>query len=281
MSHTLKIRRIDTLIIAAALILAAALMATAGAAPVVDGRFDPAEGYTSGHWVLLNVEGGKNQPLIPADNGQIWLFEDSDGDIYGNFILPLTLVDNTYGSTAIGWGAAAPSGKNHKFDDLKGSDSAEFRFRNGDGDVVLDFQLDYISSSSSAPGGYISLGATGGDGKVLVGSAADILAWATSLAYNFNDLGHVLTQNSPATDQDYTENPLYPGWVFEVSYEFKISGDVFGPSGFGSIQMPLMHVSPNKIGGNKVFDEVDGEVPEPATVALLGLGGLLLRRRTA
>jgi len=90
------------------------------AGPTIDGRFDPTEGYSKGYWVKLEVEGGN----IPADDGTLWLYHDPHTlDLFANFTQPLTLVDNTYGANSIGWGKnVAPSGKNHNFKDLKGSD---------------------------------------------------------------------------------------------------------------------------------------------------------------
>src|SRR5581483_4969517 len=78
--------------------------------------------------------------------------------------------DNRYGTgatAATGW----PSG--HKFSDLTGSDEADLRFTDSKGNVVLDFQTDYISAATkmtwpapygtvSYPSGYGTLGATGG-----------------------------------------------------------------------------------------------------------------------
>ena len=69
-----------------------------------------------------------------------------------------------------------------------------------------------------------------------VGSASDVLAWGSSLDYTFNTLGHVLTQDSPATDATYTENPNYQGWIFDVIYEMKVSGDLFATHGFGEVE---------------------------------------------
>ncbi|NQT00965.1 MAG: PEP-CTERM sorting domain-containing protein [Planctomycetes bacterium] len=197
-------------------------------------------------------------------------------------IQPLTLVDNSYGANAIGWGSAAPSGKNHKFKDLKGSDKARFSISDSAENVVFDFTLDYISTSEQAPSGFASPGAASGEGNVHSGSAGNLLAWGTSLDYNFNNLGYVLTKDSPATDEHYTENPDYPGWLFEVTYEFQIDGSLFAENDFGGLTIPILHNSPNKAGKNKVYPEVDGVIPEPTTIVLVSIGtGLVgwLRRR--
>ncbi len=255
----------------ASLILIAA--GPAPADPIVDGRYDPSDGYTQGWPVVFAVE----KAVGVVGGGELWLHEDtSTGDVYVAFIQPLVLVDNTYGANSIGWGPDAPSGKRHNFEDLLNSDRAQFVFTDGAGVTVLDVVMDYISQ---ADGGYRSLGVSGGDGAVNVGAAGSVLEWGTSLDYNFNVLGYALTEDSPATDPDYTENPLFPGWVFEVTYELRISGEAFGDEGFGGVTIPLVHDSPNKIGKGKVYPE---PVPEPAA-AFLALGALaaLIRRRPA
>jgi len=146
--------------------------------------------------------------------------------------------------------------------------------------VVLDVTVDYISETSKGSGVYASLGVSGGDGEVNAGSASDVLEWGSSLDYNFNTLGHVLTDDSPATDEDYAGNPLFPGWVFEVAYELRIAGSAFGGDGFGGVEIPIVHDSPNKIGKNKVYPDIDGAIPEPAALGVLVLGGVgMLRRR--
>jgi len=255
-------------------VLAVASVATA--APIVDGLFDPAEGYSQGWYVDFAVE--RSDTIVTG--GQLWVHEDTGtGDVTVLFTQPLTLVDNTYGDNAVGWGkSVAPSGKNHNFKDLIGSDKARFVFTDGAGRTVLDVTADYMSASSD-PSGYGSLGVTGRDGAVDFGDASDVLAVATSLDYNFNSLGHVLTADSPATDADYTPNPTYAGWVFEVTYEMRVAGAPFGEAGFGGVDIPIVHDSPNKIGRNKVYPEPGPPVPEPATLGLLAIGGLAVLRR--
>jgi hypothetical protein len=172
------------------------------------------------------------------------------------------LVDNSYGANSIGWGEDAPSEEDHNFKDLKGSDKARFAITDDSGNVVFDFTLDYISEidqdkgKDKGSGVYGSLGVAGGEGEVHTGDAAALLDWSTSLDYNFNSLGHELTEDSPTSDEDYTENPDFPGWVFEVIYEFKIDGAVLGGKPLGDVTIPIVHDSPNKIGKNRVYPEI-------------------------
>ena len=42
----------------------------------------------------------------------------------------------------------------------------------------------------------------------------------------------MLTTNSPATDANYTPNPTYPNWIYDVWYEVTVDLDAF-PAGFG------------------------------------------------
>ncbi len=192
---------------------------------------------------------GTSQDLCTPVNGQdvnvgtLITDTDANGNIYVKLIVNKNLNDNTYGTNAIGWGT-----KGHKLNDLLGSDKANFVFKDKNGTVILDFNLDYISQSSSFPSGYGCLGATGGDGKMNVGSSTNILSYNSSLARNFNDYGYVLTSNSPSTDNNFTPNPTYPNWIYEMVYEVTISKTAFGSVGFGTVTVPSFHNSPNKLG---------------------------------
>ena len=262
-----KMARISTVLY---VVIALGLPPLANSEIKIDGCFNPdQEEYTIGYNVNLNVEGVD----LVDDMGQLWYHYDYDPQLKKKclsvvFVQPLTLVDNSYGANSIGWGQDAPSEKNHNFKDLKGSDKARFTIADDSGNVVFDFTLDYISEidqdegkgKDKGTGAYGSLGVAGGDGEVHSGDADALLAWGTSLDYNFNSLGHVLTQDSPATDPDY-ENSEFPGWVFEVMYEFRIDGDVLGGYPLGGVTIPIVHDSPNKIGNNKVHPEI-GELIE-------------------
>lgn len=246
-------------------VLMGTITTTVHAGLTVDGHYDPGEGYSQLYTVNLKVEGPKKTPNIGADDGILRLHQDPvTGDLFANFTLPLTLVDNTYGVNSIGYP------KHHNFSDLLGSDKARFAITDRSGEVVFDFTMDYISEYGTS-GGFASLGATGSDGEVHVGSAGNLLAWGTSLAYNINTLGHALTQDSPATDVGYTENPNFPGWLFEVTYEFQIDGSLFAANGFGGLTIPIVHVSPNKVGKNKVYTDVN-VVPAPGAFMLGSIG---------
>jgi hypothetical protein len=168
-------------------------------------------------------------------------------------------VDNTYGANAVGWNAGATDagkmpkpGKGHTFNDLVGSDHVELQFLDAAGQVALHFKLDYISMDASRPCGYGTLGVTGGEGKMLVGSAASIMAVATSLDRDLNGCGYCYTVDSPATDSTYSPNPATPRWDYRVVYEVWIDAAAFGAAGPGDILMENVHASPSKAASNTI-----------------------------
>jgi hypothetical protein len=142
----------------------------------------------------------------------------------------------------------------HTFDDLVGSDHVELLLTDGAGSTVMDFNLDYISSSGSSSCGYANLGVSGGEGKMVKGNASAILGATSSLDRNLNGCGasDCLTTDSPATDANFTPNPDHPNWDFRVVYEVWIDANAFGAAGFGQAYITFVHASPSKLANNTV-----------------------------
>ena len=165
------------------------------------------------------------------------------GDLRAIFTLSRDINDNAYGTGAVpaGWSS-------HKFGDLTGSDRAQFAFLNANGTVVWQADVDYISASGTFPSGYGTLGVTGGEGDMIIGNAAHLLAVTTSLTENLNNppwLGNPsVLVNSPAEPN--------PTWEYHIVHDLTIDNAAFGASGFGSVQVIEMHNSPSKNGYNLV-----------------------------
>lgn len=198
--------------------------------------------------------------------------------------------DNSYGANAIGWGqAAAPKpkpgdkpkpargaapvpaptvaggvapaapadkpkgGRGHTFRDLVGSDHAEFKLHDAVGKLVLQFKADYLSEAAGTRSGYATLGVRGGEGKLIAGRAEDVVQVSTSLERNLNACGLTdFLTDSPATDQNYTPNPLAPEWDYRVVYDVWVKAAAFGDAGFGKAVVDFVHASPSKLGSNTV-----------------------------
>lgn len=181
-------------------------------------------------------------------------------------------VDNTYGANASsGWfpdgttteetdGKKAKSG--HKFSDLVGSDHTELLLTDGNGTTVMEMKVDLISESASSACGYESLGVNGGEGKVITGDPAAVLAVATSITRNLNGCGYCAeaacngdcTVDSPATDDAYTPNPDTPNWDYRQSYEVWIDVGAFGDAGFGQAYVTYTHASPSMAGNTLLVE---------------------------
>ncbi|HXH19687.1 MAG TPA: SdrD B-like domain-containing protein, partial [Chitinophagales bacterium] len=194
-----------------------------------------------------NCDGGEQcfaSPTIPeiANAKSVWTINGNILTIRTTFAK--TFVDNTYGTNAIGWL------NGHTFSNLVGSDHIQLALYDANGVKKLEFKQDYITASSSAPSGYDCLGVTGGEGQMILGNVSSILSATTSLDQNMNTHGYVLTSNSPATDANYTPNPSYPNWIYEVWYEANVDLSVFGSAGFGYPRIASVHASPSKTGNN-------------------------------
>jgi low affinity Fe/Cu permease len=215
--------------------------------------------------VTPSSDGGGQQcfvsPTIPtiANAKSTWKL-NADGTVTIRTTFAKTFVDNTYGVNSIGWGS-----KGHKFGDLVGSDHVQLALYDGSGTKKMEFKLDYITSSSSVSSGYTTLGVNGGDGKMIVGSASDVVGVKTSLSENFNTYKYILTSNSPATDTNYTPNSSYPNWIYDVWYEVTVNQSVFGTAGFGYPAIASVHASPSKTGNNT---EVVNPGPCPGSLTL-------------
>ncbi len=180
----------------------------------------------------------------PCPGGSFSYQMQANGDlniVYDQFPAPN---DNSYGVNAVGW----PNG--HRFSDLYNSDHAGFQLVDPSGVVRLSFNIDYLTASPSAPSGYRSLGPSGGDGKMIVGTADGILA-TTSLDRNLNNVNipglfsasHVqqfgsvnLLVSSPPTDpahQTYIiSDPTLVGWDFHDTYFVTITAAKLASLGF-------------------------------------------------
>ena len=226
--------------------------------PVIDGKYD--EVYTVSPDAQVVCYNDTNGTLF----GKLATFYQPSGSSGNSVSMVLAIdkdfVDNTYGANAVNW----PSG--HTYDNLVGSDHAQFLGYDANGALVLDIKVDYISAASGTPSGYDSLGVTGGEGRVNLGNAAHILQWATSEDYDLNNTGYCsggncsgggtnLLVDSPATDEFYTPNPTYPNWIYDVIYEIEIRKTAFGSAGFGSLEVPYIHASPSKLGTNTIYAE--------------------------
>jgi hypothetical protein len=187
---------------------------------------------------------GKNNP-DKASAKITWTVNAGAGTVTIRATLAKTFVDNTYGTNTIGW----PS-NNHDFKHLTGSDQLTMALYNNNNSKVLEFAMDYLTASSSVPSGYKSLGVSGGDGKMITGSATNVVNVVTSLDDNFNKFGYILTTNSPATNANYDPNPSYPNWIYDVWYEATVKLSAFGTSGFGRPVISGLHASPSKTGSN-------------------------------
>ncbi|HEX2675544.1 MAG TPA: hypothetical protein VHM19_02870 [Polyangiales bacterium] len=204
---------------------------------------------------------GNGQTTPSATLEQVLECVDGKDAIHLRLTFDPSFVDNTYGTGAICWpqhnqrssNGPCVDGKYHSFGDLVESDHAELKVTDSTGTVVSHFALDYISPDASAPSGYACLGVTGGEGKMIVGNASDIVDYSSSLDENLNARGYgSYTTDSPATDHDYTPNPATPEWDYRVVYEVWIDVKVLGSNMFGDAFIEYVHASPSKAATNTI-----------------------------
>ena len=162
--------------------------------------------------------------------------------------------DNTFGDGSIGWNPR----RGHRFRDLTGSDHAELVLVDGNGEIAMQFKIDYLTEDDSAPSGYASLGVNGGDGEVSIGDPSHVIDHATSLDRNLNERGYSeYVEHSPATDEAYTPNPETPEWDYRLVFEIWIDLAAFGDAGFAGAFIDYVHASPAKRSSDTIEVEPD------------------------
>ncbi|MEM9459315.1 MAG: hypothetical protein AAGF11_34365 [Myxococcota bacterium] len=197
----------------------------------------------------------ESMDMGPAANLEYELVDFNGQDaIYIRVVFAPWFVDNTYGDTQIGW----PDG--HEFKELTGSDRANIVMSNAAGDVVLDFDLDYLEDDDNAPSGFRSQGVWEKNGGMNVGEQSAILAANSSLSRNLNERGYdQYLEDSPATDDLYTPNPAAPDWDFRVVYEVWVDASLFGMEQVDAC-VRWIHASPAKSDDN-TMEVVPDECP--------------------
>jgi len=164
------------------------------------------------------------------------------------FTQSLAVNDNSYGTgNDPSWGT-----KVHTFGNLTGSDKAQFVITKP-GQPQYNFTLDYVSAKTGAPSGYGSLGPTGGDGSISVGTVGPggVISWTTSIDENMNKTPAnggcfgvgTWTVNSPTSPG----KPECATWNFVDSYTVVVAGTFTQADvDAGLISVPLVHNSPAK-----------------------------------
>lgn len=185
-------------------------------------------------------------------------------------------VDTVYGECAAqtGWGGdeesvAAMGDKmmkkkgGHTFKDLVGSDHVELMLEDCAGELAMHMKLDFISEEATSACGYASGGVTSGEGKMIVGDPAYVLAASSSLDRNMNGCGYCEDENSPCPGEDYAGDPDAPQWDYRVVYELWVDADAFGSAGFCGVDIDAVHASPSKAEEHTVLVEPDDCPPPP------------------
>lgn len=200
----------------------------------------------------LFPEDDPNAPPVATIEHVLEVFEEQDA-VHVRLTLDPNFVDNTYGDSSIGWG-----NRGHWFKDIDKSDHAELVLTDADGNVAVQFKLDYLSPDGGVTSGYASLGVDAGDGSLIAGDRAVILATSTSMDRNFNERGYGdYLEHSPVTDESYTPDPAAPDWDFRYVYEAWIAVDAFGAAGFGDATVEYIHASPAKSAEDTIIVEPD------------------------
>lgn len=269
-------RQDRTVLAVTAAVLFAVLLAAPALAqsPTVDGFLrDPVTGVVEPAYVIDGITYTQDQ--ISGDfAGFLYTAEDS-GNFYFGFEQSVFINDNTYAQNAIGW----PGKRGHRLKDLLNSEHIKVKLFDCNGNLVLEFFLDYATKDRQT-GEIENLGVTGGDGVMIFGDPAMItgsgagLVWDMNLASPlFPDRLNTNPQRVPTNTYDAgtTADPNAP-WIYELTYEWSVSKAAFPNGCFGSIEILEVHNSPFKTGNpvplplltvQKVADPASGSEVDP------------------
>ena len=191
-----------------------------------------------------------------------------NGDIKATLVVDASLNDNSYGANAsTSWGK-----RGHKLNDLAGGDNATFSFQDTAGKPVLAFRLDYLSASRTYPSGFGTLGVTGGDGGMLVGKAADVVAVSTSLSSQLNSDPFVRDAKNYTVSSPAPADPNALLWENRVVYTVVVRGSAFGIAKFGSVIVNETRNTPAKTGPDAVTPQPVDSSAMTTAVALAQSG---------
>lgn len=276
------------------ILLAVAMSSSVSASPV-DGKFDSSF-YDHGFSVNFNVEDfGIYGDDSGEEQGQVWFHQDSTtNDLFVAFIQPLSLIDNSYGTAAVGWperfrrDGVTPKSP-HKVKELRRSDKMKSDAFGGttsfDG---VAFEIDYFNKDTlqtKFSGGVVDAASSfEWNYNQFIGSNPELFnfddEWTPSPTTNYT--GGAVDYDNPETAYTVTQAGL-EDWIFDVIYEFKIDYDQELTAGEMKAKLALgtVHDSPNKIGMKKVGPIIDVPIdggpapdpnPEPTTMLLFGFG---------
>ena len=223
--------------------------------PLVDGYLkDPITGVVEAPYVVDGITYTQDQ-ISGEFAGYLFTAED-DENFYFGFSQSVYINDNSYGANGIGWDFKK---QGHRFSDLDKSEHAKIQLFDCQGNMPLEFYLDYASLVKQT-GEVISYGPGGTDGAMLTGDPAMVTGWSSSLVWNFNNATPLWPdrlssspQRVPTNTYDVgtTADPNYP-WIYELTYEWSVSKAAFPGACFGDILISEVHNSPFKGANNPV-----------------------------
>jgi hypothetical protein len=291
--------------------------ATVCAAPVIDGIVTASDGYLASVDINFYLDTGTSVDLV-ANGGRLYMYQDAGTkDTYVAFVVSVAVNDNLYGEVNYKSKQSKPTwygdwypkwyDKGHEHFDLIESDNATFQFLSVSPLTTLaSFPLDYYGSNDPSSSEHDTPLPT-----AISADPNDYTNYRTSLHWNQQNILEGAeddwTDASPILDATWTEEDMVDeygiyrspdnGWVYSMIYEYKIDGSLFGEDDNFDLLIGTSHNSPVKTDGRGTIIIVpdgilppppgdgsppinyENNVPEPATMAILALGGIAMLRR--